>query len=239
MKTSRIHPRAEQVAELTRGQELPTPALDDIHLEIIADVLIETWRDLAATHPAIVNSGLEAEITTLVESALVRRLDEDPLWEQMVRCVARGKETISFDGAHLEKRPDLSIYLTRRSHAFPLVIECKIIDRHSGKHVDLYCEDGVLRFIIGEYAWATSEAFMLAYVRDGSQPLDTLVPLLHEAQSSQPDRFATLRLVEPTNAAILIRTIHNRTFRYVHVPSGHPGPIAIWHLWLSTINDRR
>ena len=46
---------------------------------------------------------------------LNRLLDEHPLWEQMVRSVTRGSETLSFDGVHLEKRPDLSIHLTAGS----------------------------------------------------------------------------------------------------------------------------
>src|ERR1022692_3243795 len=61
----------------------------------------------------------------------------------------RGGESISFDGKRLELRPDLGIYLTGRHRNFPLVVECKIIDGPTGKGVDLYCVNGIRRFVEG------------------------------------------------------------------------------------------
>ena len=95
-----------------------------------------------------------------------------------MRFVARGKESLSFDGSHLEERPDLSLNLTRRDLRFPLVVEAKILDAASGKTRNLYCEQGLRRFLEGKYAWGTREAFMLAYVRDGSSITATLNPFL-------------------------------------------------------------
>ena len=84
-----------------------------------------------------------------------------------ISSVRQGSQGFA-DGSHIEKRPDLTLYLTSRNPNFPLVVECKIIDRRTRKGVDLYCEEGLRRFIDGEYAWTNSEAVMLAYVRDQS-----------------------------------------------------------------------
>ena len=142
---------------------------------------------------------------------------------------------MSYDGSHLEKRPDLSIHLTKRSPSFPLAVECKILDEPSGKKIEMYCNDGLTRFVRGEYAWASREAFMLAYVRDGATILSTLSPLLTQSQALKPDVFQTEALpdsiIHPN--LHLARSNHSRNFRYVGQSSQNsPGTIAIWHLWL-------
>jgi hypothetical protein len=116
-----------------------------------------------------------------------------------------------------------------------LVVECKILDKPSGKKIEMYCNDGLARFVRGEYAWASLEAFMLAYVRDGSTILSSLSPLLAQSQALKPDVFQTdvlPDLIKHTSMH-LARSSHNRTFRYVSQTSqNNPGVIAIWHLWL-------
>jgi hypothetical protein len=46
MSLSRVHPREDQVAELTRGQSLPLAPLPEIHLMLIAEALRRAWNDL-------------------------------------------------------------------------------------------------------------------------------------------------------------------------------------------------
>ena len=234
-------PRPEQIDELTRGIELPLAALHLEHLSLIADVVALAWDDLARNQARTLAAGSEAEINALLEARLSRLLDEHPLWDQLVRSVARGKETVSFDGAHLEKRPDLSIFLSGRAPAFPLVVECKLIDAPDGKSGKLYCENGLRRFLTGEYGWSGRDGFMLAYVRDQSTIETCLVPFLAKSRAATPDPFAVRDWpVESGHAALdLATTRHNRYFRYLAraVPADAPGPIAIWHLWLPTPVD--
>jgi len=151
-------PRLDQIAELTRGIDLPLLPLHEQHIRIIVETLAAAWADLLRRHPLILLNEDEAEINALMETKLSARLDEYPLWAQLVRAVARGRETISFDGSHLEKRPDLSLFLTCRNSAFPLAVECKIIDGANSKSGKLYCDKGLSRFLTGEYAWAAKEA---------------------------------------------------------------------------------
>ena len=168
MKPPAIRPRPDQISELSRGLRLPLPELQSDHLEIIAEGLRRAFDDISNQWPLVAASGSEAEITALMESRLNSLIEQDPLWGQLVLNVARGKESLSFDGSHLEKRPDLSIFLTSRNRGFPLITEAKILDGKAGKTEHLYCDKGIRRFLEGEYAWGNSEAFMMAYVRDGS-----------------------------------------------------------------------
>jgi hypothetical protein len=235
MNLSRVRPREDQIAELTRGQRLPLAPLHEIHLMFIAEVLIRAWNDLLVDRRSILLSGGETEVNTLIETRLNALLEEDELWSQLVRGVARGRETVSHNGSHLEKRPDLSIHLTDRSPSFPLIVECKLIDARSRKKIDLYCNDGLIRFVRGEYGWATREAFMLAYVRDGSTISSWLEPFLAESRTKLPDSYLTNALPESVGESDmhLARSSHNREFRYIGQPHDSPGAIAIWHLWIA------
>ena len=229
-------PRPEQIDELTRGIELPLTALHEEHLALIADVISLAWNELTLSQARTLATGSEAEINALLEARLSRLLDEDPLWAQLVRSVARGKETVSFDGAHLEKRPDLSIFLAGRSPTIPLVVECKLIDAPDGKSCTLYCNSGLRRFLTGEYGWSGRDGFILAYVRDQSTIESCLVPFLSAGRTAKPDPFAVRDWPVEGRHAVhdLAATRHDRSFRYPNrvTPADAPGPIAIWHLWL-------
>ena len=236
MIASRVHPRPDQVAELTRGVRLPLPAIADVHIGILAEGLSAAYEDLCVRWPGKIASGDEPEVSALMEARLNSLIDENILWSQLVLHVARGKESISFDGSHLEMRPDLLIYLSDRSRRFPLVVEAKILDVSNGKTVASYCNKGVLRFVVGDYAWGNREAFMLGYVRDGSSIDTTLKPRLAKAMASNPPGYLVREL--PVHAGPLGLDLayarHGREFLYPsQAPPNSPGPISIWHLWLS------
>ncbi|MFN9525647.1 MAG: hypothetical protein ACK563_04370 [Pseudomonadaceae bacterium] len=237
MSSAAIRPRPDQIGELTRGLRLPLPAMDTLHLEIIAEGLSRAFADVRMHNPLVVNTGSEAEVTALMEARLNALIEQDPFWGQLVVCVVRGKESLSFDGSHIEKRPDLSIYLSSQARNFPLIAEAKILDSGTAKTEVLYCDKGLYRFLNGEYAWASQEAFMVAYVRDGSSIGDKLLPFLADAMTQTPPRYSVEAL--PTScgsgADDLACSRHARGFVYSHQapPTHHPGSIAIWHLWLS------
>ena len=236
MKASRLHPREDQIAELTRGQRLPLPPIAHLHLDVIAETVARVWSQLLEERNLVVTEGDEAEINAIIESRLNNLWSIDPLWSQLVSSVARGKESLSFDGTHLEKRPDISVYLTGKHPTFPIVVECKIIDRTAGKGIDLYCNTGISRFIVGEYAWASSDAIMIAYIRDSSSVAGHLSPFLELGTRRSPDPWRTEQL--PARAVGLrseiLSTRHGRSFKYPSaVGSAHPGSIVLWHLWLN------
>lgn len=224
-------PRPEQIAALTRGHTIPLPALPAVTLDVLAEGLIAAWKEVAATLLGMVGNGSEAELNSLLAIQLNRLGDSEPCWEMLVSGVSRGRESLSYDGAHLEKRPDLSIHLSGRNFDFPLVVECKLIDRAEGKTVGKYCADGLLRFINGNYAWMCAEAFMLAYVRDDNCISNALTPHL-AADTAKSNRYATFSLPHRLSGlADQALSHHQRNFQYLP-PNGSPGPIALRHIWL-------
>lgn len=231
--SSAVVPRPDQIAELTRGLALPLAEIDQLHLQIIIEGVVQAFDALRATASVTLLSGNEAEVTGLLISRLNAMIDEDPVLGLLVASVTRGSESVNFNGANLEKRPDLSIHLTARSRRFPLIAEAKIIDVAKGEA--LYCAQGVNRFLVGEYAWGGREAFMIAYVRDGSTLAARLAPYL-----SQAPHTTTYAVEQPLSAMLPApcdagRSTHGRSYLYSHIPppANDPGPITLWHLWLN------
>lgn len=234
MSRSKLRPRPEQIDELTNGLTLPLPPVQQRVMLVIAETLVRAWNDLLTRHAETLRTGDEAEVSALLITRLNALRDEEPCWEHLASGVSRGEESINFNGRRLETRPDLSIHLTRRNFSFPLVAECKLIDKAGKKTVKLYCADGLTRFVHGDYAWATREAFMLAYVRDGSDIEDCLAPHLTDSRHKSPDPCQTERLPTRPNPeqANLAFSLHSRHFAYIHQEAASPGPINLWHLWL-------
>ena len=229
-----VRPRHDQVAELTRGVRLPLPPIAHEHLEILAEGLWQAFDYLRVHASDTVATGEEPELTALMHARLNKL--QDPLWRQLVLCVGRGAECISFDGSHLEKRPDLTVFLSRSDRSFPLVAEAKILDAAASKTVALYCKNGIRRFVEGEYAWGNREAFMIGYVRDGSSIDTALKDYLSKAMELHPGRYLVEALPVPveSDSSDLAYTRHGRDFVYdSQPPPNNPGPILIWHLWLT------
>lgn len=237
MISSSIRPRPDQILALSQGCDLPLPSIDNVHLEVIAETFFRAFEDVRASSPQTVNSGTESEVTALIQARLNEIANHDPFWGQLVNCIVRGAESLSFDGSHIEKRPDLSIYLTERNRNFPLVAEAKLLDCPNGKTEKLYCEKGIKRFLKGEYAWGSREAFMVAYVRDESSINCRLTPFLNFDTQSDSTKYAveTLPSQVVNTAKDVAISKHYRSFMYTdqQPPNDLPGPITLWHLWLS------
>ena len=232
MSSSTLFPRPDQIAELTRGLALPLPAIDETYLRIIAEGIVQAFLDLRASQASTVAIGEEAEVTSLLVALLNRMIEDDKIWRQLVSCVIRGAESLNYDGAHLEKRPDLSIHLSGRAIRFPLVAEAKIIDETRGEY--LYCSQGLIRFLDGQYGWGGREAFMIAYVRDGTKISDRLQPYLAQTVHAASYGVQTVPTAYPIGGCDAAQSGHGRSFLYAHStpPANDPGNIALWHLWL-------
>lgn len=227
-----LSPRPDQIAELTRSLDLPLAAIDDIYLHIIADGVMQAFEEIRTSAPTTVATGSEAEVTALLEARLNRMIEGDKLWRQLVVSVVRGKESLSFDGSHLEKRPDLSIYLSARALRFPLIAEAKIIDATKGEN--LYCSYGLKRFLDGEYGWGGREAFMIGYVRDGTSIASRLTPYLAKPANALSYAVQDAPAAFAANGVDAARSRHGRFFLYTHMspPANDPGAILLWHLWV-------
>ncbi|HGL3663084.1 TPA: hypothetical protein ACKEVR_003799 [Acinetobacter baumannii] len=227
--------RPNHIFELTKGIQLPLPKISDDILEIIASGIIQAFNEVMLSHPNDMCTGTEAEVTALLQARLNNLIQEDFFLSQLVSYVGRGVESLSFDGVHLEKRPDLSLVLTSSVNNFPLIVEAKIIDRSNGKTEQLYCDKGLRRFIDGEYAWGNQEAFLVAYVRDKSTINLKLTPYLAAKLNTSPNDYQTIALPTLRGGEELATSQHDRVFQYIHqkAPNNRPGSISLWHIWLS------
>lgn len=235
MSPSIKSPRPNVIHALTRPvPALPFGALQRAHMDCILELILAAWQNIQANPANNIKNYDEPDITLLLEVELNNFRLSDPIWEAMISSIARGKESVTYDARHIEKKPDLSIYLTSNKLSnFALAVECKIIG--GGRTVRNYCDDGLVRFIKGEYAWAWQQGFMLAYVRNSTTIQSVLEPHLKASQSVSPDPYQTKSLPAAVSitGADVARSTHDRTFAYLppHQAS-RPGLIDIWHVWL-------
>ena len=158
--------------------------------------------------------------------------------------VVRQGDIANYDGIHIGKEPDLCFKL-RHDEAEPrmvlseydaLFVECKPVDEKHFAGSD-YCDDGLIRFVRGDYAWAMQEGMMLAYARDGRTIADHLIPAM-----SKPRYMTSLRTVElpqPCHAPgaggdarseRIHISKHRRDFPW-REKKGKATDITIYHLW--------
>ena len=223
----------DQITELTRGVALPLAPIGDDVLAIIIEAIANAWEHLTLRYANKLNQGKEAEISALLVSRLNASLGKDVNLRLFVSSIDRGSETVSFNGVKLEGRPDLLFTLTMQDTRFRLTGECKIIDIQNRKTLALYRDEGIARFVDGDYAWANREGIMVAYVRRGAK-LDK--DLLNGLQGF-PKMNCTAQAMRPNgNPPIrpnaLGTSTHERKFAYIHKTSAVPGQIELWHLWL-------
>jgi hypothetical protein len=101
--------------------------------------------------------------------------------------VNRGAKVVTAD-CRIEKMPDLVFRPpvsrgVRNRSEWGYFVECKIVD--GAVTIRLYCDEGVARFVNGEYCARMPSGGMLAYVRDGSTPYASLQPRLSTAFETQ------------------------------------------------------
>lgn len=157
--------------------------------------------------------------------------------------VVRQGQVANFDGRLIAKTPDLFFKL-RNDDSFDtaiaehdgLFVECKPVDKSHSVGAR-YCDDGLIRFVVGDYGWAMQEGMMLAYVRDGRTISKHLLPAMLLATrstslnvTSQPSAWKVRELPAPVGAEPIHVSTHRRTFNW---PGGHGSacPITIYHSW--------
>lgn len=174
--------RAAQPLSVAPTSPVHEPDLAPEHKAAIIAALRWAWAELGRDRSDLLQSGDEESVTEAIQALLntydggVRRAS----WIQDFGSVSRSEKQRTSD-ARLHKQPDLTFrplpYANvTNSTRWGWFVECKIVD--GSATVAAYRDNGVQRFTLGEYAaWMQSGA-MLAYVRDGSQPLATLEPVL-------------------------------------------------------------
>lgn len=188
----------------------------------------------------------EDEITTVLQGHLNDLRDTpDPavptFTADWFMPVERDAKIMNYRGTNIDKMPDLVFRVHQRlpgltySEQRGLFTECKIVALTT-PGVGRYCDDGLCRFVNGDYAWAMPSGLMLAYLMDphAHSIVKTLYPKLKNSRITRPDPYATRRLphpprdIEHTEVRV---TSHARRWRYPDI-GGAPGDVEILHLWL-------
>ena len=145
----------------------------------------------------------------------------------------------NFDDRHPDKMPDLVFFLNRDSLPVlvshdALVAECKPVDENhaaGGK----YCDKGLKRFVIGDYAWPMQEAMMVGYVRHGRSIAADLLPAMAQRRYDlgtleEPKPLGRLRAGQQADG--LHVSVHLRAFDWLD-GRGRACNIRIFHSWHS------
>lgn len=227
--------------------QLPHPRLGIPVILLIRRVLcraFELLRERGISLADIWEDNVTAALRSVIENNLRQSGSVRGFNRRNYEPVVRQGEVANYDGTRRAKSPDLCFKLRhddreRRmvlSEFDALFVECKPVDftHYSGSD---YCDDGLSRFVNGDYAWAMEEGMMLAYARDGRTIAGHLIPAM-----SEPERMASLAIVQlpqpyqssvttiDTHAEPIHISRHRRTFPWPD-GKGTATDITIYHLW--------
>ena len=226
---------------------LPHPRLALPVILLIRRVVLRAFEILCGRGYSLAaekEDDITAALRNIIENDLRQNGDVKGFSRRTYETVVRQGQTENYDLTKLTKAPDLCFKL-RNDEEEPrpvlsahdaLFVECKPVDKDHPAG-SKYCENGLSRFVDGDYAWAMEEGLMLGYARDGRTIEKHLIPAMQEA--ARLDRLKTVDLPHPVehsaaavedNAEALHVSRHRRAFSWV----GDKGPatdIFIYHSW--------
>ena len=226
---------------------LPHPPLGFPVILLIRRVLMRAFELLREQSFPLATAS-EDEVTATLRSTIENRLRQTGevrgFDKRSYEFVVRQGQWENYAGTVLTKEPDLFFKLRddeghRRavlSEFDGIFIEAKPVDATHYAGSD-YCDDGLIRFVRGDYAWAMREAMMLAYARDGRTIVSHLLPAMFK-----PARLLSLKskqLPKPAKGIASAATSHAEAVHISRHERGFPwrdgkGPasdITIYHLW--------
>jgi hypothetical protein len=226
---------------------LPHPRLGLPVILLIRRVVLRAFEMLCERGYSL-RGKREDEITAalrgIIENELRQKGSINGFNCRSYEAVFRQSQAESYDLKKLAKTPDLFFKLRNHeeeprpvlSTHEALFVECKPVDK-SHPAGSKYCDDGLVRFVEGDYAWAMEEGLMLGYARDGRTIEKHLIPALRE--TARFDRLRTVelpRLVERAGFGMengveaLYVSRHRRAFSWV-AGKGPATDILIYHSW--------
>ncbi|HEX8311485.1 MAG TPA: hypothetical protein VF614_09230 [Chthoniobacteraceae bacterium] len=227
--------------------QLPHPLLGLPVILLVRRVLLralELLREQGFQLAAASEDEVTAAIRSVIENNLRQTGSIAGFNKRTYNPVVRQGQWCNYNGAVLTKTPDLCFSL--RDDEGPcrpvipefdaLFIECKPVDATHAVG-SKYCDDGLIRFVRGDYAWAMQEGMMLAYVRDGRTIARHLKPSMSELP--RMSSLGTVQLPEPSSSPLASATSateavyvsrHRRAFPWPY-GKGDATEITIYHLW--------
>ena len=224
---------------------LPHPCLGLPVVLLVRRVLIHAF-DLLRERDFPFATALEDEITAALKSIIENDLRKSGkiagFSKRTYDPVIRQGQVTNYNQTKLTKTPDLCFKLRNDEEDRPILsehdalfVECKPVDgTHSvgGK----YCDDGLCRFVDGDYAWAMEEGMMLAYARKRTIAKH-LIPAMQDSKRNiqlkvvdLPMAIASLNAAAQKTCETLHVSRHRRGFPWV-ANKGAATDILIYHSW--------
>ncbi len=158
-------------ARRERAFSLPHPPVSVTVFRILEDAIVVAWGMLHTDPPRPFDpkTAKEKDFTThlheILENHLLDSSKVDGFTGEVFSSIKR-PEVRNYDGKKTSKRPDMVAFLADRANVMRsqdgIFIECKPVDDAHSLLTD-YCDAGIARFIVGDYAWAMTEALMVGY----------------------------------------------------------------------------
>ncbi len=228
------------VGFFTHGIEytLPHPRIPQRTILLLCRVIKRAWQLLEEKPPVnfILHSADEDTITQvlleIIENRLRKNGDVDGFNCALYGKVSREPKITNVDKKHPDKMPDIFFDLKRDqlpilSDQDGLFVECKPVDR---KHpiLSCYCQEGLMRFVKGDYAWAMQDAMMVGYTK-APYSFKKLASVFEEGRKS-----AALKTTDHSAVVeyAIYRSNHERIFEWPE-SRGQACAISVTHLWLS------
>ncbi len=225
--------------------ELPHPPIP-LRLILIVHAVVARGLQLLREFPPdgfVLSTAVEDDITLHLHWVIANRLyklKQVPGFDKRTFGKPdREPKMTNFDGNHPHKMPDLVFFLNRDSLPVlvthdALVAECKPVDKDHPAGGD-YCDKGLKRFVIGDYAWPMQEAMMVGYVRDGRSIAANLLPAMAQRQDDlgtveEPKPVGRVRAVQQADCMHV--SVHTRAFDW-RDGRGRACNIRIFHSWHS------
>jgi len=211
-------------------------------LRIVEGAIAEAWR-IIRDKPAKgfdITTADENRITRELRTCLLNQVLDGtaiPAFTSEIFDVSRGSEFESYNGAHLQKKPDLHFAIRRdiphilRS-ADGLFVECKPVDAGHSIGGD-YCKKGIGRFVKGEYAWAMPIGYMVGYARNGYALPGNLLEAIKKRKKSLNADGQVIPCPDTKASGYTQRphiTVHKRAFKFP-ITNADATAITLRHLW--------
>jgi hypothetical protein len=226
---------------------LPHPRLGLPVILLVCRVLFRAF-ELLREQGFNLATAKEDDITSALRSVIesnLRQTGEVPGFSKRTyETVIRQGQWANYDNSRLTKTPDLFFKLRDDessrgavlSEFDGLFVEAKPVDAQhpvGGR----YCDDGLIRFVRGDYAWAMEEAMMLAYVRGSRSIAKHLLPVMEEParmRTLQTEQLPTALTAVSAGATEFAEVVHiSRHRREFQWPAGKgkATPVEVFHVW--------
>ena len=219
---------------------LPHPPISLSVFLVVEEAICAAWQVLRLRPPSgfVLGTAVEVQITAVLHQVL-----KDEIWnrdvvegfdDEVIRTIIR-PEVVSFDRKSLSKRPDMMVELVDRPVGVRpsqdgMFVECKPVDAAHPLPA-CYCDEGIHRFICGDYAWAMTEAMMVGYADSDEKALDELGPALEARKDKVLPLDVPCACSHSAEEQAVAVTIHHRSFPYLETGQQAPD-ITLRHLWL-------